>query len=67
MGIADWSREREMVNRVQLDVNASTTGNRRAAHQKSLHQAMLSTGTRTKCIGCQHAKLGLKPAGHIEE
>ena len=64
--------EREVVNRVQVDVRAAiperppTTGEQlpRRVCRRSVE---LATYGYTRCIGCQHARLGLKPADHSEE
>ena len=65
------------MNRVQLDVQAAipereapppTTGEqlpRRVYIRRAVELAKY--GYTDKCIGCQHAKLGLKPADHNEE
>ena len=69
-------REREIVNRVQLDVKAAVperqaprliTGElpRRAHIRRSVE--LVSYGYTNQCIGCQHAKLGLKLTDHSEE
>ena len=69
--------EREVVNRVQLDVRAAnperqapppTVGEqlpRRVYIRRSVGLARY--GYTDRCIGCQHARLGLKPADHSEE
>ena len=69
--------ERKIVNRVQLDVRAAipgrqapplTTGEqlpRRVYIRRSVELARY--GYTDRCIGCQHARLGLKPADHSEE
>ena len=68
--------ERQVVNRVQLDVRAAiperhappTVGEqlpRRVYSRRSVELA--SHGSTDRCIGCQHARLGLKPADHSEE
>ena len=66
-----------VVNRVQLDVQAAipereapppTVGEqlpRRVYIRRSVELARY--GYTDRCIGCQHARLGLKPAGHNEE
>ena len=66
-----------VVNRVQLDVQASiperqtpppTVGEqlpRRVYIRRSVELARY--GYTDRCIGCQHARLGLKPADHNEE
>ena len=69
--------ERERVNKVQLDVKAAipkvqapppTTGEQLPAIVYILRAVELAKcGYTDKCIGCQHAKLGLKPADHSEE
>ena len=65
------------MNRVQLDVRAAvpeaqapplTTGEqlpRRVYIRRSVELAWY--GSMDKCIGCQHATLGLKSADHSEE
>ena len=65
------------MNRVQLDVQAAiperqapppTVGEqlpRRVYIRRSLELARY--GYTDRCIGCQHARLGLKPADHNEE
>ena len=69
--------EREVVNRVQLDVLAAiperqapspTVGEqlpRRVFIRRSVDLARY--GYTDRCIGCQHARLGLKSADHSEE
>ena len=69
--------DREIVNRVQLDVRAAiperqapplTTGEqlpRRVYMRRSVELARY--GYTDRCIGCQHARLGLKLADHSEE
>ena len=69
--------ERERVHRVQLDVKAAipemqapppTTGeqlSRRVYIRRAVELAKY--GYSAKCVGCQHAKLGLMPADHSEE
>ena len=69
--------EREVANRVQLDVRAAiperqapppTVGEplpRRQNIRRSVEVARY--GYTDRCIGCQHARLGLKPADHSEE
>ena len=69
--------EREVVNRVQLDVRAAipertapppTVGEqlpRRVCIRRSVGLARY--GYTDRCIVCQHARLGLKPADHSEE
>ena len=69
--------EREIVNRVQLDVRAAvpeaqapppTAGEhlpRRVYIRRSVELARY--GYTDKCIHCQHARLGLKPVDHSEE
>ena len=68
---------RDVVNRVQLDVRAAipdrqappaTIGEqlpRRVYIRRSVELARY--GYTDRCIGCQHARLGLKPADHSEE
>ena len=69
-------REREIVNRVQLDVKAAVPGRqaprlitgelpRRAHIRRSVE--LVSYGYTNQCIGWQHAKLGLKLTDHSEE
>ena len=69
--------ERQIVNRVQLDVRAAvpeaqapppTAGEqlpRRVYIRRAVELARY--GYTDQCIGCQHAKLGLKSADHSEE
>ena len=69
--------EGRVVNRVQLDVQAAiperqapppTVGEqlpRRVYIKRSVELARF--GYTDRCIGCQHARLGLKPADHNEE
>ena len=66
-----------VVNRVQLDVQAAipkreapppTVGEqlpRRVYIRRSVELARY--GYTDRCVGCQHARLGLKPADHNEE
>ena len=69
--------EREIVNRVQLDVRASVP-EAQAPTLTTVQQlprtvyirrsvGLARYGNTDQCIGCQHARLGLTPAHHSEE
>ena len=77
-GAVQLGVEREIVNRVQLDVESCRSGStsstadnrgepmpRRVYIRRALE--LVRYGYTDQCIGCQHARLGLKPAGHSEE
>ena len=59
------------MNRVQLDVQQSQTDkpHRRQSGKSCYRRAVefARYGYTDRCIGCQHARLGLKPADHNEE
>ena len=70
--------EGDVVNRVQLDVQAAIP-ERNRLHRRQLGNScqeeftsgdqwqLARYGYTDRCIGCQHARLGLKPADHSEE
>ena len=74
MGLAARSRERErdILNRVQLDVRAAVPeaqAPEQVPRRVYIRRAvgLAKCGYKDQCTGCQHARLGLKPADHSEE
>ena len=66
MGLAAWSRERDIVNSVHLNVRVAVP-EAQAPPPTRRSVELARYGYTDQCIGCQHASLGLEPADHSVE